>query len=123
MAEKDFKEYLFSVQRQYLDAKADLADFDEALKAGYITEERLQQVKDEFIQLDINYQRLLYVDFLLNMPSRRQKKYLQRKRAREALKLARQQKADKESVIEENEKLKENIHTELEKIKEEGKQK
>jgi polyhydroxyalkanoate synthesis regulator phasin len=74
MAIKDFKQYLVQVQLQYLEMKQDLTDFEEALKNGFITEEKLEEVKDTVTQLELNYQRLLYVDYLLELPRRDSKK-------------------------------------------------
>ena len=45
MAIKDVKQYYYSMQAQYLEMKADLQDFEEALAAGYITEEQLNSLK------------------------------------------------------------------------------
>lgn len=74
MAVKDVREYLTKVQAQYMAAKADLADFEQGLKDGYITEDRLEEVKDELYKIEVNYQRLLYIQYLLNEPQRRSKK-------------------------------------------------
>ena len=61
MAVKDVKEYYYKMFAQYLEMKNDLADFEEALKNGFITEEKLAEVKDTVNSLELNYQRLLYV--------------------------------------------------------------
>ncbi len=74
MAVKDFKQYLTQVQLQYLEMKDDLADFEEALKNGFITEDKLAEVKDTVASLELNYQRLLYVAYLLELPRRNSKK-------------------------------------------------
>lgn len=121
MAMQDFKKHLSNVHRQYLEAKADLADFDEALKNGFISEDRVQQVKDDFMRIDENYQRLLYVDFLLNMPSRRQKKYLRRKKNKDKINAMKANKSDALSVEAESEALKNKLHAELENLAEKNK--
>lgn len=123
MALKDFRQHLASVQRQYLEAKADLADFDEALQAGYITEEKLRQVKEDFERIDMNYQRLLYVDYLLNIPRFGKKRFTNKKSSKATVKRAKERKADDASVIEENDELKAEIKSELEKLKQEDRQK
>lgn len=121
MAIRDFKEYLYGVQKHYSEAKADLVDFDEALKNGFMSENQVQYAKDDFALIDANYQRLLYVDFLLNMPSRKRKKYMRRKKVRATLKQAKLNKADAKSVLEETENTKSKLRDELEKLKKEDK--
>lgn len=110
MAVKDFKEYLITVQQQWLELKADLADFEQAFKDGFITEDKLEEVKNEVAQAEINYQRLIYVDYLLDLPSRRKKKYLQRQKNKARLAELKEQKADKDSVIAENKEHAEKVH-------------
>lgn len=74
MALKDFKQYLIQVQSQYLEMKADIADYEQAFKDGYITEDKLEELKADVDNININYQRLLYVDYLLSIPNRKNKK-------------------------------------------------
>ena len=74
MAIKDFRNYLQIIQKQYHDAKEDLRDFEQALKDGYITENQLDDMKEEFFLIERNYKRLLYVDYLLCTPKRKNKK-------------------------------------------------
>ena len=123
MSLKDFRQHLASVQSQYLEAKEDLKDFDEALKAGYITEEKLQQVKEDFERIDMNYQRLLYVDYLINIPRFGRKRFNNKKSNKAKLKCAQENKADEASVLEENDMLRADILNELKKIENEDKQK
>ena len=73
MALRDIKEYYYKVQAQYLEMKANLADFDEALKAGYITEDQLADVKADIYKVEENYNRLTYILFLLEQPNRKSK--------------------------------------------------
>lgn len=74
MAIKDFRRYLGTVYAQYTEAKNDLADFEQCLKNGLITEDRLSEVKEELSTIEQNYQRLVYVDYLLCRPNRYNKK-------------------------------------------------
>jgi hypothetical protein len=77
MALRDVKEYYFKMLSQYLEMKADLADFEQALKDGFITEEQMQGAIDEVNKVQQNYERLSYIMYLLNLPKRKskQKKY------------------------------------------------
>jgi hypothetical protein len=102
MARKDVRDYYFSMLAQYLEEKENLADFEEALKSGYITEEQMQEALETVSRLEENYHRLTYIMYLLDMPNKKSKKNsysLQNKTVIEALaKLG----ADENSVKKEN---------------------
>ena len=53
MAKRDVQDYYYTMLNQYLEMKNDLKDFDEALKNGYITEDRLAEVQDEIAKVVI----------------------------------------------------------------------
>ena len=74
MAIKDVKHYFYTMLMQYLEEKQNLADFEEALKYGRITEEEMQEITDIVADLETNYHRLAYIMFLLDMPNRKSKK-------------------------------------------------
>lgn len=74
MAVKDVKDYYFKMQKQFFEMKADLEDFEEALKNGFITEEQLDAVKNDVYKIELNYQRLLFIMYLLELPNRPAKK-------------------------------------------------
>ena len=61
MALIDFKRYMFQVEAQYVEMKEDLKDFEQALKDGYITEDKLVSVREYVEMLEQNYKRLLYI--------------------------------------------------------------
>ena len=74
MAVKDVKEYYFKMFAQYLEMKNDLADFEQALKDGFITEDQMQEAMETVANLEENYHRLAYVMYLFEMPNRKSKK-------------------------------------------------
>lgn len=74
MAIKDVKTYYYTMLSQYLEEKQNLNDFAEALKAGHITEERMQEALDIVADLEKNYFRLSYIMHLLELPNRKDKK-------------------------------------------------
>lgn len=102
MAVKDVKEYYYEIQAQYLEMKNDLVDFDQALKDGYITEEKMQEAIDSVNALQINYDRLTYIMYLLELPKRKKKQAKYNKMNKKLLDEFQNLKADKESVKEEN---------------------
>lgn len=73
MALRDVKEYYFKMLSQYLEMKADLTDFEKALKDGFITEEQMQGAIDEVNKVQQNYERLSYIMYLLSLPNRKAK--------------------------------------------------
>ena len=102
MAAKDVKEYYFKLIAQKAELEADLADFEEALKNGFITEEQMQAAKDELIPYQINLDRLTYIMYLLELPNRKAKKAKFAKQNKKILNELEKRKADERSVISEN---------------------
>ena len=74
MAIKDVRHYFYTMLAQYVEEKQNLADFEEALKNGLITEEQMQEAIETVAGLEANYYRLAYVMYLLDMPNRKSKK-------------------------------------------------
>ena len=102
MAVNDVKEYYFKLIAQKAELEADLADFEEALKNGFITEEQMQAAKDELIPYQINLDRLTYIMYLLELPNRKTKKAKFAKQNKKILNELEKRKADEQSVIAEN---------------------
>lgn len=102
MAVKDVKKYYFKLIAQKAELEADLADFEEALKNGFITEEQMQAAKDELIPYQINLDRLTYIMYLLELPNRKAKKAKFAKQNKKILNELEKRKADERSVISEN---------------------
>ena len=102
MAARDVKEYYFKLIAQKAELEADLADFEEALKNGFITEEQMQAAKDELIPYQINLDRLTYIVYLLELPNRKAKKVKFAKQNKKILDELERRKADEQSVIYEN---------------------
>ena len=102
MAARDVKEYYFKLIAQKAELEADLADFEEALKNGFITEEQMQAAKDELIPYQINLDRLTYIVYLLELPNRKTKKAKFTKQNKKILDELERRNADEQSVISEN---------------------
>ena len=102
MAARDVKEYYFKLIAQKAELDADLADFEEALKNGFITEEQMQAAKDELIPYQINLDRLTYIVYLLELPNRKTKKAKFAKQNKKILDELEKRNADEQSVISEN---------------------
>ena len=52
MAVKDVKNYFYTMLCQYIEEKQNLADFEEALKEGNITQEQMQEVMENVVNLE-----------------------------------------------------------------------
>lgn len=74
MAIRDVKHYYYTMQNQYLLMKADLKDFEEGLKNGYITEDQLNGFQEDITRVEQNFHRLGYIMFLLEQPNKDSKK-------------------------------------------------
>lgn len=74
MAIKDVRQYFYTMLSQYIEEKQNLADFEEALKDGLITEEQMQEAMENVASLEENYHRLAYIMYLFDMPNRGSKK-------------------------------------------------
>jgi len=102
MAVRDVREYYFKLQAQKAELEADIADFEEALRNGFITEDQMQAAKDELVPYQINLDRLTYIMYLLEAPAKNSKKVRYVKQNKKILDELKKRKADEDSVIDEN---------------------
>lgn len=102
MALKDVKSYYYKMLSQYIESKNDLADFEAALKTGYITEDQLIEAKDDVEQMKNNVDRLAYILYLFELPNRKDKKVLAKKRNENLEEYFSRVEADESAVMDEN---------------------
>lgn len=102
MAVKDVRNYFYTMLAQYIEEKQNLADFEAALKEGYITQEQMQEALDNVSNLENNYHRLAYIMYLLDMPNRDSKKAGYVKQHKTILDELRRLGADIDSIKDEN---------------------
>lgn len=121
MALIDFKRYMFQVEAQYVEMKEDLKDFEQALKDGYITEDKLVSVKEDVERLEQNYKRLLYAAFLLEIPKRNSKKAKHKNANSTLINYFEKLGASESAVINENKSLMTKIRAELKALQKENK--
>lgn len=117
MAIKDVKHYFYTMLAQYLEEKQNLADFEEALKDGLITEDQMQEAKETVAGLETNYYRLAYIMYLFDMPNRGSKKAAYVKQYKSILKELEALGADIESIKKENSDALIHFKTALEALK------
>lgn len=102
MAVKDVRDYFYTMLCQYIEEKQNLADFEEALKEGNITQDQMQDALENVQCLETNYHRLVYIMYLLDMPNRKSKKDGYVKQYNTILEELKRLGADIDSVKEEN---------------------
>jgi hypothetical protein len=122
MSVRDVREYFYTMLSQYLEEKQNLADFEEALKDGNITEEQMQEAMDTVADLETNYHRLVYIMYLLDMPKRKRKKAKYIKQYDIILEELKRLGADIDSIKAENDDALIHFKAALENLKKEGKQ-
>ena len=118
MALIDVKQYYYKMLNQYLEMKNDLADFEQAVRDGHITEDQLAIVKEDLAVVELNYNRLTYIMYLFELPKQKYKKLKFRKNK---LNIAVEtelasRKADIDSVIDENTSMITHLRNELKQL-------
>lgn len=116
MAIKDVREYYFKLQAQKAELEADLADFEEALRNGFITEDQMQAAKDELVPYQINLDRLTYIMYLLELPARKSKKARFARQNKKILNELEKRKADEQAVLDENKSALDGFRKEVKKL-------
>jgi hypothetical protein len=117
MAVKDVKQYYYAMQAQYLEMKADLADFEQALADGFITEDQLKAVQEDVCKIESNYDRLSYIMYLLEAPNRANKKARYNNMNKKLLAFYENSASSQEAVEAENRSTLDHLRKELNKLK------
>ena len=74
MARRDVLIYFKQVEAQYLEMLADVKDYEKDHEAGYISDEKYNELMAQIDIVKVNYERIAYIIFLLNAPARDVKK-------------------------------------------------
>lgn len=122
MAIKDVRNYFYTMLAQYIEEKQNLADFEEALKNGFITEEQMQEALETVTDLENNYHRLVYIMYLLDMPNRKSKKAGYVKQYQTVLDELKRLGADIDSIKNENSDALIHFKAKLESLRNKGEQ-
>lgn len=116
MAIKDVKQYYYNMQAQYLEMKADLVDFEQALADGFITEDQLEEAKADVARIENNYDRLTYIMYLLEIPKRKSKRDAHAKANKELLEFFEDNKSSAAQVALENKSALTHLRQELKRL-------
>lgn len=110
MALKDVLNYYKVVCNQYSELNTELKDFQKECEQGLIEPERLEQIQESIKPLMQNYERISYIMYLFNQPSRK-KKISKYKKANQKF-LDRLQKSNSlDTTIQENNEVIKSINT------------
>ena len=74
MARRDVLIYFKQVENQYLEMLEDVKDYEKDHAAGYISDEKYDELMAQIDIVKANYERIAYIIFLLNAPARDSKK-------------------------------------------------
>jgi len=121
MAVKDVREYYYNLLMQKIEMKQDLEDFEQAFKVGYITEDKLNEVKAQVEVIESNFNRVGYLMYLLELPNRPSKQERWKKQNKELGKSFEDKKADYASIKLENYSALDHLREELKNLTEKEK--
>lgn len=97
---KDFYKYYKQVSRDYNEMKSELQDMEQELVNSMVAPEQLDQMKLMIQPIKQNYEMLSYVVYLLNLPTKKQKKFRYKQQQKMLLEMSRSE----EQVLDENKK-------------------
>lgn len=117
MALRDVKEYYYKVAALYAESKADFEDFEKGLADGYVTEEKVLEVKEELNNLEINFNRLAYIMYLFELPNRKSKQDKYKKANKKVGDALAERGADEEAVLNESKSALDNFRKSLKELK------
>ena len=117
MAIKDVKQYYYTMQAQYMEMQSDLADFEQAFADGYVTEDQLAAAREDIDKLRVNYDRLTYIMYLLEIPNRPRKKARHAKASKDLQEFFAEASAGSAEVELENRSALEALRKELNRLK------
>lgn len=115
MSVKDFNKYVRSISSQYLEMKKILNDFENKKKDEYLDEDTIKNIQTLISPLKANYDRVMYMTFLLNEPNKKKKKVRYYKDNKDILDYCVKNNATEVDILDENKyiikELKEYIKT------------
>ena len=95
--------------------------FEKALKAGYITEDKLNEVKEQVNIIQANFERIGYIIYLLELPNRASKQSKWKKQNSNLVEHFAEASANEEAIFAENKSALDHLRAELKKLEKESK--
>lgn len=102
---KDLKKYYKHVSQDYLEMKSELKDMEQELANSMVTPEQLEQMKMMIQPIKQNYEMLSYVMYLINLPTKKQKKWRYKQQQKMLLEMSKTE----EQTLNENKKALEDL--------------
>ena len=119
MAVSDFRQYLGTVQRQYLEMKEDLWDFEMVPSKMVYYQEKSQDAREDApIEFETIISRLLVRSLSIRAPKQKRKKVKHRRAHKKVEQYLVDEMADEASVIYENASALDTLRAKLKKLKE-----
>ena len=118
MAVKDVREYYYNLLMQKIEMQQDLADFEQAFKDGYITEDKLAEAKEQVEIINANFNRIGYIMYLLELPNKASKQEKWKKQNKVLGQAFADRKADYEAIKHENYSALDHLRAELKRLTE-----
>lgn len=116
MAVRDVREYYWKLLAQQEEMQNDLEDFTEALQNGYVTEDKLEDVKAEVSRLKENVDRVAFILYLLEKPNRASKQPKYDRANKKLLEEFESRRADEKTILAENKSALDHIRAELKEL-------
>lgn len=121
MALKHVKQYYYTMLNQYMEAKADMKDFEQAFKDGHITEDKLEFIKEDLAKIEQNVDRLQYIFYLFELPNNDKKELSFKNANKDLFKALEEKHALEADVVDENTSVLDHLRRELKRVTEEDK--
>lgn len=108
MAKKDFDEYVVAITKQHKEFQNTLETLSKEAQEGMTDFDYIENLKKQIEPFNQNYERVLYLKFLLDKPTKKEKRSAYLKRCRKQLEKL-NEKNNPDKVLDENKKILENL--------------
>ena len=116
MAVKDVRKYYYTMYKQKEQMVKVLEEFNKAFEEGKVTEDQLENIKEQVNVISNNFTRVSYIISLLEMPNRDEKKEKYKKANKSILQGFAKLKATEADVVDENRSALDVIRAELKEL-------
>ena len=116
MAVKDVRKYYYTMYKQKEQMVKVLEEFNKAFEEGKVTEDQLENIKEQVDVISNNFTRVSYIISLLEMPNRDEKKEKYKQANKSILQGFAKLKATEADIVDENRSALDVIRAELKEL-------